>query len=193
MTRPRWQQRAAQFPIPWADVRRLIDGARTVETRILFRLLAECGLRREEAAGLEIGSLDLPAERIRVLGKRNKIRIVPMPASLAAEIRLYLGGRRRGYLFPGRDGRGFRFPTWVNRSVALEARRLGVSNPNPERRHLNPHALRHSYARRLKDRGVPLEAIRDVLGHDSIQMTMDWYGRMSADQVAEEVRNGIGG
>lgn len=67
-----------------------------------------------------------------------------------------------------------------------------LKNPIPELKNINPHILRHSCARILKDRGLSLEVIQKVLGHLSYRTTMDLYGTKSIGEMDKELREKMG-
>ncbi|GAA3891318.1 hypothetical protein GCM10022276_08080 [Sphingomonas limnosediminicola] len=134
----------------------------------ILLLLYGAGLRVAEALSLTARVLPLGAT-LRVTGKRNKARIVPVVPAVKEAIEAYvaqcpypLSGDAR--LFVGARG-GPLNPDLVRRSVAAARRRLGL----PET--LTPHALRHSFATHLLARGADLRAIQELLGHASLSST----------------------
>ena len=136
----------------------------------LFTLLYGCGLRIAEALALDVR--DAPpvggAEPVRVRGKGNKERLVPvLPAvrrALAAWLRLHPDRRAEAPLFVG--ARGGRLNPGVAQKVLRDFRR---ARGLPE--HATPHALRHSFATHLLGAGADLRAIQDLLGHASLSTT----------------------
>ncbi len=134
----------------------------------LMTLLYGAGLRINEALSLNIGDLPAQDAPLRVTGKGNKQRIVPLlPAvreALAAWLKLHPNPGRDEPLFLGaRGGR-------LNASIAQKALRdFRRFNGLPE--HATPHALRHSFATHLLAGGADLRAIQDLLGHASLSTT----------------------
>lgn len=173
------------------DAGRLLDatgGAAPLglRDRAMFELAYGCGLRADELVQLDVGDLDVDREQLRVRGKGDKVRVVPVgePALVAALAWLQRGRPRlvrdaqHGPLLLSRTGRRLstsdvrrRLHQWVQRSGIEGA---GVS----------PHALRHSYATHLLDGGADLRAIQDLLGHASIGTTQV-YTRVESRRVRE--------
>ena len=115
-----------------------------------------------------------------------------MPAEVTADLKFYLGKKKKGHIFPARKVRGVGIhPIQINKIVAAAGRQARIKNPNPQLKNINPHSLRHSYARQLKDRGVSIEAIQNLLGHKSFKMTMDTYGLMSIDDIDKELNDKV--
>ena len=161
--------------------------------RAILELFYASGLRLSELAGLDLDDVNLGSRMVRVLGKGGKERILPFNTSTAGAIRAYLTDRD-GLLRPGRapqpagrrDRR--RDPLFVNyrggrltvrsidrlvrRYVAASSTRLGIS----------PHALRHSFATHLLQRGADLRAIQELLGHARISTTQR-YTHVNAAQL----------
>jgi integrase/recombinase XerC len=160
--------------------------------RAILELFYASGLRLSELAGLDVDDLNLTAKMVRVLGKGGKERIVPFNASAAKAIREYLKqrdavasrlsrpsghSRWRDALFV--NYRGGRLTTrsvdrLVRRHVAASTARLGIS----------PHALRHSFATHLLQRGADLRVIQELLGHARLSTTQR-YTHVNAAQLLD--------
>jgi site-specific recombinase XerD len=134
--------------------------------RIGFLLMYACGLRISEAASLEVTAIDGVNGLIRVIGKGNKERSVPLPAPVLAELRaLWKTHRDKRWLCPSPTGKGpiTRSALWQTfKKVRAEA---GI------KARVTPHTLRHSYATRLLEAGVSLRIVQILLGHSSIGTT----------------------
>lgn len=133
----------------------------------LFMLLYGCGLRISEALGLNAG--DINNHTLRVLGKRNKERIVPMLAIVYTKIKDYLDKSPTPFepktpLFLGIKGDRLN-PRVVQKQ--MEKIRLAMGLPETA----TPHALRHSYASHLLSGGADLRSIQELMGHDSLTST----------------------
>jgi integrase/recombinase XerC len=156
--------------------------------RALLELLYGGGLRVGEACGLDVRDLDLRRGEVRVWGKGDKERVVPLPAAARAALADYLDLRRRPGvlsepLFPAlRAPRGQvprrLDPRDVRRILRTRARQAGL----PDRVH--PHRLRHSYATHLLDMGADLREIQELLGHASLSTTQR-YTAVSAERLME--------
>jgi site-specific recombinase XerD len=119
-----------------------------------------CGLRISEAATLEIPAIDSANRLLRVIGKGNKERRVPLPQPVLDDLRrVWARHRNRRWLFPNASGTDHR----------------GTASPPPpgmaEPRRPTPHTLRHSYATRLLENGVDTRVVQVLLGHERIATT----------------------
>jgi integrase/recombinase XerD len=125
-----------------------------------------CGLRISEAATLQVRAIDGVNGFVRVIGKGNKERCVPLPQPVLTELRRLWKTHRNGrWLCPTRDGTGpiSRHALWLTfRKVAREA---GI------RKRVSPHSLRHSYATRLLEKGIDTRVVQILLGHARIATT----------------------
>ena len=151
--------------------------------RIGFLLMYACGLRISEAATLEVTAIDGVNGLIRVVGKGDKERCVPLPAPVLAELRrLWTSHRDPRWLCPSSTGTGpiTRHALWqtfrkVIDEAGIDARggRLpaGESPRAGKKLRITPHTLRHSYATRLLENGVDLRIVQILLGHASIGTT----------------------
>lgn len=172
--------------------------ARGRRDRALLELIYGLGLRLAEAVGLDLGDLDLPGERVRVLGKGDKERLLPLtgwPAeALAAHLESYLdagdwlalrdgalpAAARRRPVFEGRPGRRISRRT-VEARVAHYAERLAGTAG------ISPHTLRHSFATHLLDGGVGIRLVQELLGHAHLSTTQI-YTHLSRERLREEFR-----
>ena len=119
-----------------------------------------CGLRISEAATLEVTAIDGVNGLIRVIGKGNKERCVPLPAPVLDELRrLWTAHRNPRWLCPSPCG-----PGPITRSALGKTFRQVVKEAGINRR-ATPHTLRHSYATRLLESGVDLRVVQILLGH----------------------------
>lgn len=143
----------------------------TIRDRAMISLLYHTGIRRAELIGLTLRSVDLPALQIKVKGKRNKERIIPILDTLADILHHYIQVRSTvsdtvmdGPLFIRQDGKPLQ-PAHVYKVV----RTFLESIPSLDKR--SPHILRHSFATHLAESGADLNAIKDLLGHSSLAST----------------------
>ncbi len=145
---------------------------RELRNRAMLELMYASGLRVSELVGLRLGDLDLAVGIVRIIGKGDKERLVPVGDAAAAGLRAYLrDGRPRltagppsDVLFLGRHGRGLtRQMFWnVIKKAALNA---GITKP------VTPHTLRHSFATHLLEHGADLRSVQLMLGHADIGTT----------------------
>jgi integrase/recombinase XerC len=148
------------------------DGALEARDRAMFELFYSSGLRLSELASLDLGSMAEIAEgEVRVTGKRNKTRVVPVGrqarealAAWLAQGRQTLAAEVEPALFVSR--RGTRLSVGMIRArLGQRARRLGLP------RHVHPHMLRHSFASHVLQSSGDLRAVQEMLGHASIAST----------------------
>lgn len=141
--------------------------------RLIISLLFSTGMRRAELISLERRSLDLHRRVIRVKGKGDKMREIPLVPSLCEEISLYL--QAADLMFDSADDSspllrtvngGPLYPVYVDRTVKSE---LGGVRDLSGRK--SPHVLRHTLATELLDGGADLNSIKELLGHASLAAT----------------------
>lgn len=142
--------------------------------RMIVSLLYDLGLRRSELIGLNIADVDFGRKIVRVKGKGNKMREIPMIPSLCEELLLYLKavealiGGKRSLAEPllVTDSVRRLYPVYVDRVIKSEL--AGIEGVTGRK---SPHALRHSLATELLNRGTDLNSIKELLGHSSLAAT----------------------
>ena len=141
---------------------------------LLVSFLYSTGMRRSELIGLKLENLDFGRKVVKVTGKGNKMREIPLVASLYEEILLYLKavealtGDKRSLKEPlliTYSGKPL-YPVYVDRVIKSE---LGNVEGITGRR--SPHVLRHSIATELMNDGADLNSIKEMLGHSSLATT----------------------
>lgn len=145
---------------------------KALRSRMIMLMLYSTGMRRAELCGLKEKDFDPSREVLRIFGKGAKWREIPVPSLICQEIVLYLEENRRqhpdnpdGWFFLTDAGRPL-YPAFVNNVVRKELTGLeGFSGKKA------PHALRHSLATHLLNRGADLNSIKEILGHSSIAAT----------------------
>jgi integrase/recombinase XerC len=142
--------------------------------RAIISTLYSLGLRRSELIGMTISDMDFGRKVVKVRGKGNKMREIPLTDSLSEEILLYLkavevmcGGERslKEPLFITYTGRSL-YPAYVDRAVKSE---LGDVKGLTGRK--SPHVLRHSLATELMNEEADLNSVKELLGHSSLAAT----------------------
>ena len=127
-----------------------------------------CGLRISEAATLEVTAIDTAHGVLRVIGKGDKERRVPLPEPVLNDLRgVWRHHRHPRWLFPNRTGTAPLSTGVLVRTFAAAARTAGLDDP----RRPTPHTLRHSYATRLLENGVDTRIVQVLLGHENIATT----------------------
>ena len=142
--------------------------------RLIISMLYDTGLRRSELIGLKIENIDFARQTMKVVGKGNKMREIPLLSALCQEILLYLEavealvcGKRslKETLLVTYRG-GPLYPVYLDRTVKAE---LGGIKGITGRK--SPHVIRHSIATELMNEGTDLNSIKEMLGHSSLATT----------------------
>ena len=142
--------------------------------RVIISALYSLGVRRAELIGLLTGDIDFGRKVVKVRGKGDKMREIPLVTSLSEEILLYLKavevmcGRERSLtepLFVTYEGRPL-YPNYVDRAV-----KSALGSVKSIRGQKSPHVLRHSLATELMNEDTPLNSIKELLGHSSLAAT----------------------
>ncbi len=139
--------------------------------KLILEFLYGTGIRLSELIGVEHGDIDLRAKTVRVLGKGNKERILPINDSLVHCIEAYLAYKKEYIqdnhsknLLVTNKARPL-YPKFIYRVVKKFISMITTSEHN------SPHVLRHSFATHLLNKGADLNAIKDLLGHASLAAT----------------------
>jgi integrase/recombinase XerD len=172
------------------DVERILevppaDDPIGIRDRAILELLYACGLRVSELVGLDTDRVDLAAQQVRVIGKGNKERRVPMGDEARERLHRYRIGPRQAWtagrptpaVFVGKRGnRLSRESVW--RLVKRWAEAAGVAE------RVTPHTFRHSFATHLLEGGADLRVVQALLGHASISTTQ-LYTHLTGERVRE--------
>jgi integrase/recombinase XerC len=157
------------------------DDTLSIRDKAIMELFYSSGLRLSELVGLDLEALDLSDRTVRVTGKGDKTRIVPIGKHARAALEKWLDARAQligagraartaaagqagSALFLGRNGRPLSVRS-VQLRVAAWARRRGLGV------HLHPHMFRHSFATHLLESSADLRAVQELLGHADIGTT----------------------
>jgi len=157
--------------------------------RLIVSLLYGTGIRRAELIGLRCDSVDFARSTLRVLGKGDKMREIPLIPSLIQEISLYLhaasfmvGARPPEAPLLVTEKGGALYPAFADRAVKQELGGSGITGRK------SPHVLRHSLATALLDQGADLNAIKQMLGHSSLAATQV-YTHNSVERLKTQYMN----
>jgi len=153
------------------DPERFEKDFRGIRDRVLLMLLYYTGMRRSELIGLTISSYDVHNSNLKVLGKGNKERIIPINNELSEILKFYLEERNKEYanslvkeLILTDNGKSL-YPNFVYRVVRNHLAKVSTA----EKR--SPHILRHTFATHLLNNGADLNAIKEILGHANLSAT----------------------
>ena len=152
-----------------------------------IELLYSTGIRQAELIGLKTSDIDWAQGQMRVLGKRNKERLVPIIPALAATLKHYVTQRNT---WPGTSAHSFllvtnkgnkSYPAFVYRLIKTYFK--GVSNKICT----SPHVLRHSFATHMIDAGADINVVKEILGHESLAATQE-YTKVQLPKVQDAYR-----
>tara|TARA_R110000744_G_scaffold140107_2_gene251345 strand:+ start:1476 stop:2366 length:891 start_codon:yes stop_codon:yes gene_type:complete len=151
--------------IPFAND---FEGERDI---LIIELLYTTGMRRAELVNLKLSDVDLSGQVLKVLGKRNKERILPLLPSAMEQINKYLIKRSElknvldsSYLLLTKDGLKI-YETLVYRTIN---KYFSLVSPKVKK---SPHILRHTFATHLLNQGADLNSVKELLGHSSLAST----------------------
>jgi len=157
--------------------------------RLLLKLFYATGVRISEAAQLKINDLHFNENVIRVMGKRQKVRIIPLGGEVQKELYEFIQQRKqqgnrklssRDFVFLREDGQPF---TRQQMASILH----GYLCKAADRSKAHPHALRHSFATHLLDAGADILSVKELLGHSSLSTTQV-YTHVSAERLKRVYR-----
>ena len=166
-----------------------LSEAHGTRNRAMLEILYACGLRVSELTGLKLSNLFLDVGYVKVIGKNNKERIIPIGPTAIKHLGFYLEGVRRpmtnihpdhsNIVFLNRRGKQLS-RVMVFMVVKEAAKAAGISQT------VSPHTFRHSFATHLIEGGADLRAVQDMLGHESITTT-EIYTHLDTDYLRETI------
>lgn len=161
-----------------------------VRDHCIIEVLYSCGLRISELTSLQISNLFLDDGFIRIQGKGNKERLVPISARAVRELRMWFEVRRHIDVKPG-----FEDYVFVSRTRGKNLSRISLfvfiqryAAQAGITKEISPHTFRHSFATHLLQGGANLRAIQDMLGHESLGTT-EIYMHMDTGHLRKQLLN----
>ena len=144
------------------------EGARDA---LILELLYTTGMRRAELLSLTLDAIDRNNQQLKVVGKRNKTRIIPLLAKVISQIDIYLSYRNRidqakpsDWLLINAKGNALK-PADIYKCVTNYLSKVSTKEK------ISPHVLRHTFATHLLNRGADINSIKEILGHKSLSST----------------------
>ena len=157
-----------------------------LRNRMILMVFYETGVRLSELVGLNDNSISWPEKVLRVIGKRNKERVVPLGDKLLRELTDYVSvrdrcvERRSNALFLTKDGERAK-PAQVRFMVERNLRKFCTLKK------VSPHVLRHTFATAMLNHGADLESVKRLLGHESLTTT-EVYTHVTFEQLKREYK-----
>jgi integrase/recombinase XerC len=147
------------------------EGFSDLRDQLIIELLYSTGMRRAELINLKLEDIQIESSQIKVLGKRNKERMIPLLTSVKKTFIAYLNEREQleinsesDYLLLTNKGKKL-YDTLVYRIVNGYFSRVSTKTKN------SPHIIRHSFATHLLNEGADLNSVKELLGHSSLAST----------------------
>jgi integrase/recombinase XerC len=175
--RPLKTDRKLEVPFSVQEMQELLSGwdedagFEGLRDQLVVELFYTSGIRRAELIGIRMGDLDLPGGTLKVLGKRNKQRILPLVQSMRPLIDRYLKARQEAfpelesqYLFLSGSGNKM-YETLVYRIINRYLSKVS------EKAKKSPHILRHTFATHMLNQGADMNSVKELLGHASLAST----------------------
>lgn len=153
---------------------------------LIIEILYQTGIRRAELTGLKESDIEFSRRQIRVLGKRNKERLIPVSDALLEDIRAYIELKRKIFenpvenLLTLRSGKAL-YDKYIYNTVKESLKDITTLNKK------SPHVIRHTFATQLSNNGADLNAIKELLGHSSLASTQI-YTHTNIEKLKEVYR-----
>mgnify|MGYP003322739714 CR=1 FL=1 len=152
-----------------------------------IELFYSTGMRQAELIGLRVSDIDWAQQQLRILGKRNKERLVPMLPSLIATLKTYCEQRNEidnakthDFLLVTDKGKKT-YPSFVYRLIKLYFNEVSFKIRT------SPHVLRHSFATHMLDAGADINVVKEILGHENLAATQE-YTKVQLPKVQDAYR-----
>jgi integrase/recombinase XerC len=161
-----------------------------VRNQAILELLYSCGIRVSELTGLNLSDIDFNERLVRVIGKGNKERIVPVGKKAVVAIEKYLDLTQAVRKKALNSTKSFVNPLFLNKNGGrLSSRSVSTIIKGFVRRYkladnITPHSFRHTYATHMLDGGADLRSVQELLGHASLSTTQR-YTHVSLDKLME--------
>ena len=155
---------------------------------LIMDLLYTSGMRRAELLSLTLDAIDRSNKQLRILGKRNKVRIIPLLTEIIPLIDDYIihrnkikNAKKTSLLFINKKGNGLN-PSQVYKCVTSYLKKVSTKQK------VSPHILRHTFATHLLNRGADINSIKEFLGHKSLSSTQI-YAKVQLPKMKKDYIN----
>ncbi len=178
-------------PLRTAEIKKFLAGFRKYRDQVIIYLMLLCGLRSCEVLNLELHDIDFIDGQIRIKGKGNKQRVIPLPPAVRKSLDHYVNYERPAFckhdkLITVLQGPNSGSPLSAEGLRTLfKHHRTARSLPR-----IHPHLFRHTFCTNMISQGVPLPVVQKLMGHNDIEVTM-LYVHTSIDDVAKEYHRAI--
>lgn len=182
-----WVRKKQRLPLLLSleEVALIINATDNHKQRTILMTIYATGMRSCEVRGLKVKDIDSARKQIKVLGKGNKQRLVPMSTFLLYTLRKYWvdskSENKTAWLFPGINWKNQYAGTSLRRAFGYAKEKVGIVKPG------GVHLLRHCYATHLLESGVDIRIIQILLGHSAINST-EIYTHLRST-FAQEIKN----
>jgi len=133
--------------------------------KLIIELFYVTGIRLSELINIKISDVDLNKQSIKVLGKRNKERIIPLSSNVVNDLNIFIENNQKNkYLFTNLEGEKL-YNKLVYRLVNKYIAKISSVNKK------SPHILRHTFATHMLNNGADINAIKELLGHANLSAT----------------------
>lgn len=154
--------------------------------QLMLQVLYETGIRRAEVVGMTESSVDFSAKTLKVLGKRDKERIIPLENELLHNIKCYFSLKRQKdiqseFFFVRSDGKQFT----ANDVYRVVKKYMTLFSKADK---ISPHIFRHSFATHMLNEGADIGAIKELLGHTDLSAT-EIYTHVTRQHIKEEYQH----
>ncbi len=154
-----------------------------MQEKLLIDVLYSTGMRRQELINLKWSDINFSSNQVKVTGKGNKQRLIPIGNELVNSLRIFQNTQinqlknipKAAYVFLTKDGNQL-YPNYVYRIVKLHIGHCSTAEKK------SPHVLRHSFATHMSNNGAKLNDIKELLGHNSLATT-SIYTHVSRKQI----------
>ena len=186
-SRVKRENKVNKYYLGLTDLNKIIDTAESLRDRVILKILIRTGIRRFELCNLLVKDVNFDNKNLFIShGKGNKQRSVPVDEDTLQDINFYLGSRRYGKLIQSNNKANDGIDeSRINIIVSKTAEKAGIKNPDPNKKHLNPHIFRHSFVRNMIKIGLPQSYVQEIAGHEDIRTTIRMYGKPAERDINE--------